>query len=1217
MGRIETPVDPLAGPVAELAHELRKLRQEAGNPTYRDMARAVGLSAPTLSRAAAGRQLPSLAVVEAYAQACGQDPEPWKDRWRRAWEEVVEQAPDRRAPYLGLAPFDAGDTDLFFGRDELLARLRAMLDQHRMVAVAGPSGSGKSSLVRAGLVPGTEAVVFTPGEHPVARLAEQAIRGQLVVVDQFEEAYTLCADRRETHAFVDALLDLAERCRVVLTVRADRFGDCAAHPGLARVLSAATLLVGPMTAPELRDSVIKPAAAVGLLVERELTARIVAEVEGRPGALPMLSHTLLEVWRRRQGRTLTLDAYEELGGVQGALSGTAEELYASLPAGQAAAARRVLLRLVHPAEDGPDTRRPATPEELDADADTEVTEVLARLAAARMITIAAGQVELSHEALIDGWPRLRGWLDTDREALRQHRALSQAAHAWAGLGHDPGALYRGSRLTLAEQVFASAERRAGLSTREREFLTASRTARDREHHAATRTRRRLRVLWATLTVLFVVAGVAIYAGNRTQQARQREQAVADARRVAGLADATHSADPVLATLLSVAAYRLADVPETRSALVTSYVQPELPPIALPEHFSAYGTLISSDGRAAVSLDRGTANVLRLADGHVSSYPVPPGDKMLSAVGPDGHTVAAGFGDTTTVQTSTGRTVATVRGEAFTFGSSGRTFARYDETAGAVLVTELSTGRTLARVPVRDAPVVAISPDDKLVATCGEEGPAQLWAITPPRRTRLADPPICTSTTTASFSGDARKLSLADEGGAGVWDVRTGDPLLDLSEGVQQAVLSPDGAYLATRATQLVSLWRVDSQDKVLAYPTAGQSPDELAWADRHTIRYLDGRLVHTLDVSPVAGPADATGPVTLALDHDGTVTAAATDDDQGFVVRFGPPGATAPISEARLPLPPATSPGDDYAPEPMAALSRDGDLAVLAVGRAPGTPWQHQLVIWDVRAGRARTTLELGPGDPVAALAITPDGARIAVTRQLRAFDDRQTPTGLEIWDVARTTRLARLPVAPLALAFAPDGRTIASDVGLIDVASGTVNSATGAAPAVRRNGAPVLPEDFSLTAAAYSADGRHLAIDDMGGHLELWDTRAWRLRAAPSRTMTGGPWPLAAAGPSYELAFSHDGTLLAAAGDTGVSLWDLGGGRQLGSAIALPETSIRAIAFSADDRQLIVGGTSAVRTVPVDPPDVAGLLCRRAGRELTREEWSFYLPGHPRRALC
>ncbi|WP_256726459.1 nSTAND1 domain-containing NTPase [Streptomyces acidiscabies] len=462
-GRKEVPVDPAAGPVQRFAFELRKLRAETDGVTYRELALRAGYSVTTLSRAAGGEQLPTLPVVLAYVRACGGNSAWWEARWREAAEDVP---PDDGSapPYRGLARYEPDDSALFFGREQLTADLVELLSRRRFAAVFGASGSGKSSLLRAGLIPVLRRArdprpsairILTPGERPArthAQLLTPAGPETYVIVDQFEEVFTLCRDVAERDRFIEMLLTARQPgsgVRVLLAVRGDFYGRCAEHRGLAEALRDANLLAGAMSPAELRDAVVKPATASGLTVERALTSRLVEEVAGAPGGLPLLSHALLETWRLRRGKTLTLAGYEAAGRLDGAITRTAERVHSGFTEAQAATARRVLLRLIEPGDGVPDTRRPVQRTELPGD----TGPVLEALTGARLLTLDGDTVELAHEALITAWPRLRGWIEEDRERLRVQRELTVAAGAWAELGCEKGALYRGSRLAAAQEYF--------------------------------------------------------------------------------------------------------------------------------------------------------------------------------------------------------------------------------------------------------------------------------------------------------------------------------------------------------------------------------------------------------------------------------------------------------------------------------------------------------------------------------------------------------------------------------------------------------------------------------------------------------------------------------------------------------------------------------------------------------------------------------------------
>ena len=372
-------------------------------------------------------------------------------------------------PFKGLASFDVDDAGVFFGRERLVAEMVARLTGAPLMGVVGPSGSGKSSVLRAGLLPALDAGVLPgserwalallrPGERPMRALdhatAEVTPRGRLVIaVDQFEEAFTACGDEGERSAFVDALVALARdsrrRALVLVAVRADFYGRCAAYPELARLLGANHVLVGSMGRDELHRAIELPARRVGLRVEPGLVDALIADVEGEPGALPLLSTSLLELWQRRDGRVLRLSTYEQVGGVHGAVARLAERAYERLEPAQRDVARQILPRLAGEGEGDAVVRRRAPLTELQDERDGGVAEVLAVLADERLVAIGEGEVEVAHEALLREWPRLRDWLEEDAEGRRVHRHLVEAANDWDKRGRDPGDLYRGPRLAVA------------------------------------------------------------------------------------------------------------------------------------------------------------------------------------------------------------------------------------------------------------------------------------------------------------------------------------------------------------------------------------------------------------------------------------------------------------------------------------------------------------------------------------------------------------------------------------------------------------------------------------------------------------------------------------------------------------------------------------------------------------------------------------------------
>ncbi len=486
-------------------------------------------------------------------------------------------------PFKGLQYFDEADADLFFGREMLTAklvnRLREFLSSGtalRFLAVVGASGSGKSSLVRAGLIPALrrgvvladgsqppegstrwQFRVMTPTAHPLMALAKTLAQGEhlspealcrelsqdaqtldrivrqnlgwqrrykhpettysLLFIDQFEELFTLCRDESERQTFIGNLMNAVssppdEEERVggfvlVLALRADFYAHCAQYASLREALEKQQDYIGPMSPDELRQAIEEPArhgGADGLRWEFEpgLVDLILRDVGNEPGALPLLSHALLETWKHRRGRVMTLESYAEAGGVRGAIAKTAETVYHHrLTAAQRVIARNIFLRLTELGDEvgegalpAPDTRRRVHLEELvpHPESAPAIHSVLKILADARLITVSEDAVEIAHEALIREWPTLRGWLDEDRASLRLHRQLTEAAQEWAKMGKDTGMVYRGARL---KQVLVWAEEHdEQLSPLERDFVTFSKHVADRD--AAEREAQRQRELEA-------------------------------------------------------------------------------------------------------------------------------------------------------------------------------------------------------------------------------------------------------------------------------------------------------------------------------------------------------------------------------------------------------------------------------------------------------------------------------------------------------------------------------------------------------------------------------------------------------------------------------------------------------------------------------------------------------------------------------------------------
>ncbi|MGB0383733.1 MAG: CHAT domain-containing protein [Ardenticatenaceae bacterium] len=474
-------------------------------------------------------------------------------------EGVGEDAPaPGESPYKGLHYFEEQDAERFFGREELVGELVSHLQTERFLAVVGASGSGKSSLVRAGLIPALRRGepladdilppagsqdwpihVITPTADPLEALAASLTRDSesviptdlliddflqspralhlhvrkllsqqtrlqsepegptfghlsnsppslLLVIDQFEELFTLCKDSTKRETFVQNVLTAVMNdgpTVVLITLRADFYAQCAQFDELRGVLERQQKYIGSMKGPQLREAIEGPARQADWKLEPGLVEQMLRDVGSEPGALPLLSHALLETWTRRRGRTLTFAGYAGSGGVHGAIAHTAEYiLNQRLNEAQQAIARTIFLQLTELGEGTQDTRRRVPISDLlppdDEQEAQNVQDVLQILANARLITTDAESAEVAHEALIREWPTLGQWLDEDREGLRIQRQLNQDAQQWLALNRDSEALYRGVRLAQALEWAETYVYR--LNTLERRYLGTSKEIAQRE-----------------------------------------------------------------------------------------------------------------------------------------------------------------------------------------------------------------------------------------------------------------------------------------------------------------------------------------------------------------------------------------------------------------------------------------------------------------------------------------------------------------------------------------------------------------------------------------------------------------------------------------------------------------------------------------------------------------------------------------------------------------
>jgi len=1187
-------------------------------------------------------------------------------------------------PYRGLAAFREQDAPFFYGREQFVSRLKENLRKRSLVAVlVGSSGSGKSSTVFAGLVPELRsegdwlilnirprsapfkalAAAFLPLLEPdlpktdqllqinklaaalqegevllpqlVARTLEThtSIRRVCLIIDQFEELFTLCPEPDERSHFLDEILSAVTNATglpepsfvILLTLRADFMGQALSHRPFADTLQDNAILLGPMNQAELRTAIEKPAEQQGAAFEAGLVARLLDDVGEEPGNLPLLEFALAMLWERLDEGWITHATYEQIGRIDGALARYSDQVYTSLNENAREDAHQVFIQLVQPGQGTEDTRRVATQAEIGS----ERWKLIQHLADRRLVVTGmdeSGQetAELVHEAMIDGWQRLREWMHADRAFRTWQESLRVALRLWEQNDRDEGALLRGA--PLAQAQLWRTQQPANLSSVENQFIQASVDLQKQEQAQSEQRRRRtISALAAGLVlalVLVLLVGLQWRRAEDAGELAEIQARIATARELASSALANVELDPQLGLLLalrSIDETYLVDgtiLPEAENALHQAVYAANPQQVITDEDELLYHVTYYPDGTQLASWG------FSEFPGAVSVWDVNTGDQLFSVPG-------GGSGIS-----PDGKRLATVVPDLETFNF-------------VFMFWDAVTGELLSKAGVFQNFDMAITSsftrDWDLIAITYWNGIIEIWDLTLLEQLQTIGFDGRPPDRSIAFSPDGHHLAAGSQDGSlTIWDWDDGQELLRIiahTSAIRALSYSPDGSLLASASSDgTAKIWEAKSGKQLAVLSGHTNEVCILDFSPSGTLLATAGydHVVKIWDVEASLNTALGYEILTL-IGHQQQVTYLDFSPDENHIASVSEDGTlriwdiTPGSNSEGLVFINGQSPGPAYS----VSISLDPNGKRLAAANSDSEP-----KIWDTTTGQLLHTLS-GHNDRVEVIEFSPDGVYVVT-----ASHDKT----LKIWDAATGKTLSTIPdikcgyvdLAMCDLAFSSDGRLLA--IGDYEGVAQIFNFQSVLdhdKDTSELNGLVVKAHGENIFSITFSPDGTQFATSSSDGSAKIWDVEtgelihtlsgheAWvtdisyspdgKRLATASLDSTAWIWDVATGewlstlighyATVFRTTFSPDGNLIATASYDGtVKLWDVASSQEL-ITLSGHTSGIADVAFSPDGKRLYTASVDgSIRVFLLDIEELMTLARSRLTRGFTEEECKRFL---------